>query len=78
MAERKKPVRRSTEERIADIDAKIASHEKSIENLKAKKDAILNPKPRISKATQIKNIVAKAKDSGMSVEVISERLGIEL
>lgn len=78
MADRKRPIRRSTEERIAEIDAKIASHEKSIESLKAKKEAILNPKPRISKSTQIKNVISKAKESGMSIEEISERLGIEL
>ena len=39
MAERKTPVRRSAEERIAEIDKKIAAHEANIVTLKQKKES---------------------------------------
>lgn len=62
-------VRRSTDERIAEINTKIANHEKAIENLKAKKESILNPKPRGTGAKKIK--VKKAKEAGCSNEQIA-------
>ena len=43
MAER---VMRSKEERIAELDKKIAFHKEKAAMLEAKKEAILNPKPR--------------------------------
>lgn len=78
MAERKSPVRRSAEERIAEIDKKIAAHEANIATLKKKKEAILNPKPRRSKAAGMKALITKAKESGMTNEQIAEKLGITL
>lgn len=74
MAER---IRRSAEERIAEIDKKIAAHKASIAVLEEKKKAILNPKPRITKAAKMKAIIEGAKKSGMSPEEIAEKLGIE-
>ena len=56
MAEEKKRIRRSAEERAKEIDDKIESIKKSIEQSKAKikelekkKEEILNPKPRARK-----------------------------
>lgn len=74
MAER---IRRSAEERIAEIDKKIAAHKANIAVLEEKKKAILNPKPRITKAAKMKAIIEGAKKSGMSPEEIAEKLGIE-
>lgn len=74
--ERKKPVRRSVDERIAEIDAKIAAHEKNIETLKAKKEAILNPKPRASKSAKMKAIASLAKETGRSEEDLLKALGL--
>ena len=78
MAERKAPVRRSSEERIAEIDKKIAAHEANIATLKQKKESILNPKPRRSKAAGMKALIAKAKESGLTNEEIAEKHGIKL
>lgn len=83
--EKRKIVRRSAEERIAEIDAKIAGcktaiakQEEKISVLEQKKQAILNPVPRISKAGQLKELMNKAKESGMTNEEIAEKLGIKI
>jgi len=70
-------IRKSAEERIAILDKKISAHKANIEMLEAKKTAILNPAPRKKKAT-IKNILAIAKENGLSEEDIAKKLGIEL
>lgn len=82
-AESRRIRRRSAEERAADIDTKIAAckaaitkQEEKIAALEVKKQAILNPVPRVSKAGQMKAIIKGAKESGMSNEEIAERLGI--
>jgi len=72
-----KRVRRSKEERIDIIDKKIATHKANIEVLEAQKQAILNPSPRRKKST-IKNIIATAKQNGMTEQDIAEKLGIKL
>jgi uncharacterized coiled-coil protein SlyX len=76
--EKRKMVRRSTEERIAEIDNKIAAHQASIQKLQEKKDAILNPKVRASKASKIKAVMNAAKESGMTPEEIAEKLGLTI
>ena len=78
MAERKKPVRRPVEERIAEIDKKIATHEANIETLKKRKEGILNSKLNKSKAAEMKELIAKATESGLTKEQIAEKLGIKL
>lgn len=70
--------RRPAEERIAEIDKKIDGHKNAIAKLEAKKHAILNPKPRASKAAGLKILISKAKEAGMSNEEIAEKLGISL
>lgn len=83
--EKRKTVRRSAEERAAEIDAKIAAckatiakQEEKISALEAKKQSILNPVHRISKAGQLKELLNKAKSSGMTNEEIAEKLGITI
>ena len=83
--EKRKTVRRSTEERVAEIDTKIAAckatiakQEEKISALEAKKQSILNPVHRISKAGQLKELLNKAKSSGMTNEEIAEKLGITI
>lgn len=73
----KKRIRRSAEERVAEIDASIASHENTIAKLKAKKEAILNPKPRPSKSAKMKMISAIAKEAGLSEEEVIKRLELD-
>lgn len=76
--EKRKVTRRTAEERLAILDSKIKSHKEAIEKLEAKKEAILHPKVRTSKAAQMKLLLNKAKESGMSNEEIAEKLGIKL
>lgn len=72
----KKRIRRSAEARVAEIDEKIAAHKDAIKKLEQRKNEILNPKPRLSKAQKVKLVIDKAKDSGMSVDEIAEKLGV--
>lgn len=83
--EKRKIVRRSAEERVTEIDAKIATckatitkQEEKIAALEVKKQTILNPVPRVSKAGQLKELLNKAKASGMTNEEIAEKLGITI
>lgn len=73
-AEKRKLVRRPAEERIAEIDAKINAHKESIKKLEQKKAAILNPKPRTSKAAKTKMLITKAKEAGLTDEEIDALL----
>ena len=68
---------RSKEERIADIDARIEKHKADIKSLEAKKQAILNPKPRKQRATA-KTVVDIAKKAGMKPEEMIEKLGLKI
>lgn len=72
----KKRIRRPADERVAEIDKKIAAHKETIKKLEQRKAEILNPKPRLSKAQKMKIVIDKAKSSGMSVEEIAEKLGV--
>lgn len=77
-SEKRKLVRRSPEERVAEIDTRITAHKEAIKKLEKKKHAILNPKPRTSKAAGMKVLIAKAKEAGLTDEQIAEKLGLKL
>ncbi|MEM5767770.1 MAG: hypothetical protein AAGU23_05525 [Bacillota bacterium] len=62
---------RTKEERIADLDAKIAKKREELEKLEAQKRRIEHP-------VSVKSIIAKAKETGLTPEQIAERLGIEI
>lgn len=64
-------VRRSSEERIALIDEKIAKKQAEIDALEAQKQKILHP-------VTMKAVMMKAKESGLSAEEIAEKLGLEI
>lgn len=70
-------VRRTVEERVADIDSKIGYHKKCIATLKKKKEELLNPKKRMTKAQRMKAIMNKAQES-MTPEEIAEKLGVSI
>lgn len=67
---------RSKEAIIKEIDKKIAYHEKCIETLKAKKEETLNPK--MTAKQQLKAVLAKAEEQGISPEEIAKKLGVKL
>lgn len=61
------------------LGAKVKTHTDAIEKLKAKKEAVLNPKERAPrKKTGMNAVIAKAKESGLTPEEIAAKLGIEL
>lgn len=62
---------KSVEERIALIDEKISKKKKEIEALDAQKQKLLHP-------VNMKTVMAKAKEAGLSPEDIAEKLGLEL
>ena len=76
--EKRKLVRRSYEERIKEVEDKIAYHKDCISKLEKKKENIINPRSRASKAARFKLMMAKAKEAGMTDEEIAKRLGIAL
>lgn len=66
MEEKKRMVRRSSDERIAELDKKIAYHQRSIANLEKKKRAIVN----VVKRPAITSLVTELTESGLTPEEI--------
>ena len=62
---------KNVEERIAMIDAKIAKKKGEIESLEAQKQKLLHP-------VNMKTVMAKAKEAGLTPEEIAAKLGIEV
>lgn len=62
---------RSVDERVATIDQKIAKKKEEIASLEAQKQKLLHP-------VNMKTVMAKAKEAGLSPEEIAKKLGIEI
>lgn len=62
---------KTSEDRISVIDGKIAKKKAEIASLESQKYALEHP-------VSIKDIIAKAKHSGMSAQDIAKKLGIEI
>lgn len=62
---------RSTEERIALIDAKISKKQEEIKTLEAQKQKLPHP-------VTMRTVMEKAKAAGLSAEEIAEKLGLEM
>ncbi|MDO4481741.1 MAG: hypothetical protein Q4C14_03305 [Bacillota bacterium] len=67
---------RTKEQIISEFDSKIAYHEKCIASLKVKKEEVLNPP--VTPKQQLKSIMAKAEEQGITPEQIAKKLGINL
>jgi len=78
MAEEKKRIRRTAEQRAAEIDAKIQKHKEAIKLLEEKKAELFRPRKRRTEAEITKEILTKAKKAGLSSREIAEKLGVEL
>ena len=63
--------RKTVEERIALIDAKIAKKREEIAALETQKHKLQNP-------VTMKSVMDKAKKSGLTPEAIAKKLGIEV
>ena len=62
---------KTAEERIAVIDEKIAKKKVEIESLEAQKKKLLHP-------VNMKTVMAKAKEVGLTPEEIAEKLGFKI
>lgn len=63
--------RKTTNERIALIDEKIAKKRAEIEALESQKNKLLHP-------INMKTVMARAKEIGMTPEEIAEKLGLDI
>lgn len=62
---------KNVQERIALIDEKIEKKKSEIESLEAQKQKLLHP-------VNMRTVMAKAKEAGLTPEEIAEKLGIEV
>lgn len=62
---------RTTEERVRLIDEKISKKRDEIKALEAQKQKLLHP-------VNMKTVLAKAKEAGMTPEEVAKKLGIEV
>ncbi len=62
---------KTTEERIAAIEEKIAKKQAEIDALEAQKQKLLHP-------VNMRTVMAKAKEVGLTPEEIAEKLGLEV
>lgn len=65
------PARKPVNERIALIDQKIEKKKAEIQELEEQKNKLLHP-------VNMKTVMAKAKEAGMTPEEIAEKLGLEV
>ena len=70
-----KRVKQSKEDKLAKIEQSIEFHKQAIEKLEKKREEILNPK---TSPLNMKTLLTKAKKSGMTVEEIAEKLGLQM
>ncbi len=63
--------RKTVDERIALLDQKIEKKKAELDALEAQKQKLLHP-------INMKTVMAKAKEAGLTPEEIAEKLGIEV
>lgn len=66
--------KRSREELLSIVEEKIAHHKECIAKLEKKREYYLQAKPSI----QMRTVLKKAQEKGMSTEEIIEKLGLNL
>lgn len=76
--------KRTTDERLAEVDSKIVfcknkidHYQSKLKQLEEKRENILNPKPRKRKAS-FNSIAKLAKEQGMTLDEFATKLGIDL
>jgi len=63
--------RKTVDERVALLDQKIEKKKAELDALEAQKQKLLHP-------VNMKTVMAKAKEAGLTPEEIAEKLGIEV
>lgn len=64
-------IMKTVEEKVALLDQKIAKKQEELNALEAQKQKLLHP-------VNMKTVMAKAKEAGLSPEEIAEKLGLEV
>jgi len=64
-------IRRSVDERVAELDAKIEKKQAELKALEAQKTRLLNP-------ISMKTVMTKAKEAGLSAEDVAKKLGLDV
>ena len=64
-------IMKSVDERVALLDQKIAKKQAEINALEAQKQKLLHP-------VNMKTVMAKAKEAGLTAEEIAKKLGLEV
>lgn len=64
-------IRKTVEERVALLDQKITKKQEELNALETQKQKLLHP-------VNMKTVMAKAKEAGLSPEDIAEKLGLEV
>ena len=62
---------RTVEERVAEIDVKIAKKKEELAKLESQKEALLRP-------VNWRTVMAKAKENGLSAKEVADRLGFDI
>lgn len=62
---------KTTEARIAAIEEKIAKKRTEIENLEMQRQKLMHP-------VNMRTVMAKAKEAGLTAEQVAEKLGLEI
>ncbi|MBR2724189.1 MAG: hypothetical protein IKB72_01965 [Ruminococcus sp.] len=73
MKEKKTQVRRSLEERLAEVDKTIAYHKGCIKRLEARKKDMIDRANKPARKRQFKRLVA---DGNLTAELLCQKLGI--
>ncbi len=63
--------KKTVEERVAVIEAKIAKKQEELNTLEAQRQKLLHP-------VNMRTVLSKAKEAGMTAEEIAEKLGLEI
>lgn len=64
-------IMKTVEEKVALLDQKIAKKQEELNALEAQKQKLLHP-------VNMKTVMAKAKEAGLTPEEIAEKLGLEV
>lgn len=62
---------KTVEDRVAELDVKIAKKKEELTKLESQKEAILRP-------VNWRTVMAKAKENGLSAKEVADRLGLDI
>lgn len=76
--EKKRQPHRTVDERVIEIDAKIAAHKSNIITLERRKKLLLTPKKSREKKPSMSVVIAEMKKAGLTPDEIVKKLGLKI